>query len=834
MKWFYNLKISVKLLAGFIVVALIAGVIGLMGVLNINKVNRLDTKLYEKMTSPLGELVGLTEKYEGMRASLRDVIISTSITDMAKYEKSFKNDSLEFDKKLAVFEKTLLTEQGNQLVSDLRAAKQSYVDNANKIISKTKANDPKGAISVLRGDGVTAAEDVDKAMQSVKEIKLQLAKEASDYNNETAKSSTMFTLVLMLFGILVAISFGIFISRIISGPVKKLSEAADKLALGDVDVNVKADTKDEIGSLMVSFEKMIANIRIQAEEANKIAIGDLKVEVKVNSDKDILSKSLKQVTETLRCLIGEMDHMSMEHDEGDIDVFVEEEKFDGAYKTMAQGVNNMVKGHLAVNKKAMGCIAEFSKGNFNAELEKFPGKKAFINDNIEAMRKNLKDVNSEIRKLIIASNEGKLNERADIKAFDGDWAELMKGLNGLIDAIIEPVQEASAVLEEMSKGNLQTSVKGDYKGDHAKIKNALNDSISTLSSYVSEISETLTQMANGNLDVVINRDYRGDFAEIKNSLNNIINSFNDVLNDISNSASQVASGSRQVSDSAQALSQGSTEQASSIEELTASMEEIAAQTKQNAANANQANELAVSAKVDAENGNNQMKGMLRAMDEINEASANIYKIIKVIDEIAFQTNILALNAAVEAARAGQHGKGFAVVAEEVRNLAARSANAAKETTVLIEGSMKKVEGGTNIANDTALALNKIVDVVAKAASLVGEIAAASNEQATGITQVNQGIMQVSSVTQTNSATSEESAAASEELSSQAELLNEMVGKFRLKKSSSNMYSKLEGINPEVLKIIENLPAKKGKTSSKGTQQGSGKRISLGEVDFGKY
>lgn len=297
---------------------------------------------------------------------------------------------------------------------------------------------------------------------------------------------------------------------------------------------------------------------------------------------------------------------------------------------------------------------------------------------------------------------------------------------------------------------------------------------------ISIIKGATDKIAKGDLDVNIDIKTQDEVGNLAKSLKNMADNLNEVMTNINFASEQVASGSKQISDSSIALSQGTTEQASAIEELTSSIEELSAQTQKNAEGANNANELEDKAKANADKGNKQMQEMLKAMEEINVSSNNISKIIKVIDEIAFQTNILALNAAVESARAGQYGKGFAVVAEEVRNLAARSANAAKETTELIEGSIRKVEDGTKIANETANALKKIINDIDEAAALVNDIAIASNEQAIGINQINQGIMQVSQVVQTNSATSEEGAAASEELSSQAELLKKQVKKFKLK------------------------------------------------------
>jgi len=271
-----------------------------------------------------------------------------------------------------------------------------------------------------------------------------------------------------------------------------------------------------------------------------------------------------------------------------------------------------------------------------------------------------------------------------------------------------------------------------------------------------------------------------EMSAFAKSFDKTINSLNATVQHISAASSQVAAGSEQISASSVALSKGAMSQASAIEQLTASMEEIASQTRINAENAENANRYAEEAKRNAVSGNEEMENMLRAMEAINESSGDIGKIIKVIDDIAFQTNILALNAAVEAARAGEYGKGFAVVAEEVRNLADKSANAAKRTAGLIESSVKNVEAGTLIAKNTAEELKRIVDGVSKVAELVDQISLASKEQAQGIQQINQGIAQVSQVMEANTATSQQSASASEELNGQATLLQEQIAKFRLK------------------------------------------------------
>lgn len=796
MKWFLNFKIAAKLIIGFLIVAFIAGVVGVVGLININTMNNADTLLYEENALGMEYSGNMATLNQRLRYNVAEMVLLHDDSQKDVYIGKIHDFIKSIDDNMKKYEDGIITDVDRKQFNLFKPQWEQYKSYMQQIISHAQEGQYAQVQDVLLGDADTVATNVRDSLDKLLAYNSTGAKVRSDSNTKLANTAVLTMIIVIVIAMVLAIVLGSFLARIISKPIGKMVDAANKLAEGDINASVEANSKDEIGKLAKAFGHMIENVREQAATAEKIAEGDLSFEIIAKSDKDILNIRLGGMLKAINSLIEEMSKLYENHKAGEIDAFIDIEKFKGAYREVANGVNTGYRLHVGNMLKLLNVLTSYAEGDFSAVLEKLPGKQALANEKMDTLRNNLSNLISEMVTLSQAAIAGNLGIRGDVNKFYGDYKKIITGVNDTLDATTRPIHEATSVLEELAKGNLQVSVNGEYKGDHAIIKNAIN---------------------------------------------NTVDSFNEVLRNINTASEQVASGAKQVSDSSMALSQGATEQASSIEELTASIEEISSQTKLNAQNASQANELAETAKSNALQGNAQMKEMLKAMEEINDSSANISKIIKVIDEIAFQTNILALNAAVEAARAGQHGKGFAVVAEEVRNLAARSANAAKETTDMIEGSIKKVEGGTRIANETATALNKIVEGVAKAAALVGDIAVASNEQAIGIAQINQGVIQVSQVVQSNSATSEESAAASEELSSQAELLKEQVSRFKLKREARHSsYRGLEDINPEVLRMLETMSKNKkfdenvdSEAYAEASTTGS-RKIMLSDREFGKY
>jgi len=388
--------------------------------------------------------------------------------------------------------------------------------------------------------------------------------------------------------------------------------------------------------------------------------------------------------------------------------------------------------------------------------------------------------------------------------------------------ITGPVSKLSIAARRLAVGDVDTDCTKMHDDDLGELMEAFGNMAET----IKEQAAVADAISKG--DLTIDVAPRSEKDLLGKALQRLVENNNKALGSVQESTMQVTIGAEQVANASQALAQGSTEQASALQQVTASINEIAEKTKKNASEATTANDLVNTVKNMAEDGNGQMKSLTGAMNDINDSSETISKIIKTIDDIAFQTNILALNAAVEAARAGVHGKGFAVVAEEVRNLAAKCGSAASETAEMIEDSIRKVGNGRQLASETAEALDRIVDSIEEVAGIINNIAISSNDQATAVSQIDQAIGQVSTVVQTNSATSEQCASASEELSNQAMNLRNQMTQYKLKTGLGGNVASSIPVTPRTEIPVSNYPADSYTDSSYNEQI-----ISL-DGDIGKY
>jgi methyl-accepting chemotaxis protein len=546
----------------------------------------------------------------------------------------------------------------------------------------------------------------------------------------------------------------------LNGLVEEMNNMSKQHELGDIDFIINTEKFNGAYKAMGQGVNEMVNAHISVK---KKAMGVFKEFGNGNFDatieqlpgkKRFINDTIEQVRGNLKGLIDEMNRMSSEHEKGDIDVVIDTHKFEGDFKTMAQGVNDMVNAHISVKKKAMGVFSQFGEGNFEANMEQLPGKKRFINDTIEQVRDNLKSLISDANMLAEAAVEGRLATRADAAKHKGDFKKIVQGVNNTLDAVIGPLNVAAEYVDRMSKGDIPPAITDTYYGDFNEIKNNLN----LLIKANNEIIEKAKLVAKGDLTVVLNR--RSENDELMGALDEMVKANSTMINEFKIAIENIVLASQQLQSVAVQISEGSSEQASSTEEVSSSMEQMVSNITQNAENAKQTEQIAIQASSDINEGSKAVITTVDAMKKIADK-------ISVIGEIAEKTDLLAINAAIEAARAGDQGKGFAVVAAEVRKLAENSQAAAKEIDELSKSSVK-------IADESGSLLQKIVPDIQKTAVLVQEISAASMEQNSGAAQVNNAILQLGAVTQKNAAAAEEMSSSAEELASQADQLKEII------------------------------------------------------------
>ncbi len=631
-----------------------------------------------------------------------------------------------------------------------------------------------------------------------------------------------------------------FIMRPINAINNQFSELAQSVANGDLAARGNPDTiavdfRGIIDKSNLLIETFVTPIRKTTEKLQLIGQGDIPplITEEYNGDFNVIKESLNNCIAAVNALVEDTSRLATAAAQGNLSVKTDPKRHKGDFRKIAQSLNQafvtLVESITLTSEK----LDKLAKGEMPGKAagdSRFAGDLAHIATSLDKLIGTISILSEETNTLIAASREGKLTVRANTTRCEGTYRALLEGMNETVDSLVRPIKTASDYMDRIAEGTIPQKITESYRGDFEQIRQSinglinnlntvsagmvqfaelsqkgeisaiafdetqykgiyrdifakLNTSARTIENPLSELLDILENVADGNMTAEMKCNCDGLFAQLKEAVNNTIERLHDILSQVNSSVAQTNIGSSQVSDAATALSQGATEAASSLEEISASLQEIGAQTKHNAENANVANNLALQSRKAAERGNEQMALLVAAMKEINEASKRVAKIIKTIDEIAFQTNVLALNAAVEAARAGEHGRGFAVVADEVRDLADRSAKAAKETAEMIEESLKRVSNGSALSEKTGGMLKEIVTGSTKVTDIVSEISAASNEQAQGLAQIASGLNQLESVTQQVTANSEESAAAAEELSAQAKHLNAMVAQFKLKGGS---------------------------------------------------
>jgi methyl-accepting chemotaxis protein len=589
-----------------------------------------------------------------------------------------------------------------------------------------------------------------------------------------------------------------------------------------------------------TLDAVIGPLSVAGQYVDRISKGDLPPQIsdKYNGDFNVIKQNLNQCIASLAGLTEEIRHMSHEHDLGDIDAVIDAGKFNGVYQEVAAGINQMVGGHITVKKKAMACIAEFGRGNFEAPLDRFPGKKAFINDTIEQVRTHLKALISDTNLLVEAAVAGKLSTRADAGKHGGDFRKIVEGVNTTLDAVIGPLNVAADYVDKISKGNIPARITDSYNGDFNTIKNNLNTCIDAVNALVSDtnllveaavagklstradaakhggdfrkivegvnatldavvgplqdVGQVLDKMAGGDLTIQVATEYAGDFGRLRTAVNAVANQVREAIQQIGANATSLVSAAEELNKVSQQMSASADETATQANVVSAASEQVAnnvqtvatgademgASIKEIAKNTADATRVATTAVKSAEATN-------QTISKLGQSSAEIGQVIKVITSIAQQTNLLALNATIEAARAGEAGKGFAVVANEVKELAKETAKATEDISRKIEAIQTDTKGAVEAIGQIGTVIVQINDIQNTIASAVEEQSATTNEisrnlaeAARGSSEITKNVTGVAEAAHTTTAGATDTQKSAQSLERMAAELQGLIAQFK--------------------------------------------------------